>query len=410
MSVLSDSGCKDVITASQQKVPFDLQSGPAVSVSVDNPYLTKRAAYFSDSSSRYALYYIPDSYGHSLVKAVHTLQEKNHTAAGIDVRSSFPWIVPVICFLFYILLLLRAENRTAFCIAGFFPVIFSLTFPFYPNAAAVCLILYALYIMQKFWRRTYAVKRITASPVIILYSAGAIIIVFVNALTSGLIFILSCAGAFSAVYILREYQLEKDANSIFNPVYIRPAQMVSAVSRDSVRLLLISAAGIVILVLSLLFNTASVPSSDTKDLSLPVPVRYTKNAVLPGLDDYIIWSWNTASYPYRSLNSTEKHSAVPANGETVTMPEYTETENGITEKDTVMLRFDSSFRKTVVRNIDSLPYPAVEKLMKRQGNNVSVIYAGSGGSSYDGLSLLLLITALFVPLSVFIYIKCGRKI
>lgn len=75
--------------------------------------------------------------------------------------------------------------------------------------------------------------------------------------------------------------------------------------------------------------------------------------------------------------------------------------------------YDENFRNGVDKEIDELEYDAVEKLMKKQGPDVSVVYRNSGESrgQTDGLGLILILVCIFVPVFLLlIYVlKSGRK-
>ena len=67
--------------------------------------------------------------------------------------------------------------------------------------------------------------------------------------------------------------------------------------------------------------------------------------------------------------------------------------------------FDKSFYDASVGDIDALPYPAVEKLIKAQGENTHAGYAFSVSGGGGLLHTLLIIFALCMPSLFFVRSK-----
>ena len=64
------------------------------------------------------------------------------------------------------------------------------------------------------------------------------------------------------------------------------------------------------------------------------------------------------------------------------------------------------------KNIDSLEYPALEKLMKKQGRSKSVSYVekSNGGNSKDSRSLILILITIGIPILLYLYYTVtGRR-
>ena len=117
------------------------------------------------------------------------------------------------------------------------------------------------------------------------------------------------------------------------------------------------------------------------------------------------------SFPYRSMN--EKTDGEVKENDSLVIPRYEVVDDRIVETEATLMTYNEEFRDGVDKEIDMLNYGAVEKLMKKQGSDVSVVYRNSGESrgKTDGLGLVLILTCLFVPvLLLIIYvIKSGRK-
>ena len=77
------------------------------------------------------------------------------------------------------------------------------------------------------------------------------------------------------------------------------------------------------------------------------------------------------------------------------------------------MTYNEDFRQKVDKEIDGLEYNAVEKLIKKQGSDVSVVYRNSGESrgQTDGLGLILILVCIFVPVFLLLVyvLKSGRK-
>jgi hypothetical protein len=410
LDVLAAAGCRNVIASSVQEIPATTVYCPIKKNEENNEksYLEKRNAFFSDKHNQYRLFYISDTYIKNAQKAMEILISEYHINAGIDSSESFPWMAITICFLLYILLLFNAENHFVYGFSGIFPLLFILSFPFYAIAAAVCLLLYDYYLVQKVWQRAGAVHCLVKNFFILFFAAIPLFIVFITSFTAGIILIMIPAASFSAVFLYHAF--EKD--HVFSPVFIRPAGFISIFNKKSIHFLLACAIGVCMLIVCSLFGAHLSSAVSVRGVSLPVPIRYTVSTgeeAFPSLTDYIVWNWNTITYPYRSLNSIDKVHRIPENGETVILPRYKETEDGISESNEIVFRYDSSFRKAVMKNIDALPYPAIEKVLKKQGNSVCIGYLITDRKAYDPKSLLLLLAAGFVPLIVFVYNIIIRK-
>ena len=111
---LENEGCQDVITLSGQKVPFVSSISPVASA--DNEYLDQRLRYFSDMSSSYRLFYIPEKYQDGASRAIAKLSREMGIEAGLDSIERYPWMVPLICLAAYIILFIASK-----CLLRFIP-------------------------------------------------------------------------------------------------------------------------------------------------------------------------------------------------------------------------------------------------------------------------------------------------
>ena len=72
--------------------------------------------------------------------------------------------------------------------------------------------------------------------------------------------------------------------------------------------------------------------------------------------------------------------------------------------------FNSDFRDSVYKLVEKLDYPAVEKLMLRQGKNASFAYTKKASvSAAERFALILLVVFITVTASLGINYIVGRK-
>ncbi|MCK9168974.1 MAG: hypothetical protein M0P01_01015 [Treponema sp.] len=401
-NAMEKAGCKGVIDLASQHVPLPLRADtPEVSLASaaqdKNGYLSRRAAYFFDKEKKYQLYYIPDSEVDKAENAVLLLQKKG-ISAGIHTQTGYPWLIPVVCLLFAVLLDILAVNRVIFICFSVIPVFFSICEPSYSGASAVCLLLYALFLVQQVWNRKNALSFILTNITVLFFTASSLVIAIMTSLRYGLIFAAVVTGTAAVMYVLLQAGRKKNKKYSFVPVMISVADATLFKTKKAKHGLAACAVFIILLTSILLFSADF--SHPSTRMQLPSARAGGIVDSFPSLDDYVVWCWKAKTAPYRSLNSFEKtETEKPKDGDTVVFPQYAENKNGITESD-VSLRFDSLFRKDMLAQIDNLNFPAVEKLLKKQGKFFHAGYAVSlsgGGTMY----LVLMIISFFIPLFFF---------
>ncbi|MBR1910807.1 MAG: hypothetical protein IJ828_00445, partial [Treponema sp.] len=112
LDCLHDAGCQDVIALSLQKNPIET---PFSAFQKDyDSYLERRLAYFTDKSSMYSLFYIPDKYEHQAGIAIKSLMKNRHVRTGLDYESVFPFVVPLVAVSVYVMLGLAAVKKRYF--------------------------------------------------------------------------------------------------------------------------------------------------------------------------------------------------------------------------------------------------------------------------------------------------------
>jgi hypothetical protein len=412
-SVIEKAGCTGVIDLSSQYIPLTLPAdSPEVSLAAveadKNGYLYKRTAYFFDKGGKYQLYYISDTQTGKAEAAVQSLSQAGITS-GIDTQSEYPWVIPVICMLFALFLCMLSAHRVIFAFSAVIPVFFSLCMPFYPGASSVCLLLYALFLVQQVWRRKNAFSFILTNITILFFTVSSLVIAVMTSLQCGLLFLCAVIGSAAVVFLLSQVELKRDEKYSFIPVMIRAADVGQLVTKKT-RQGIVACAAFIMVLTGILLLSADFSHTSSKQLQLPSSRAGGITDGLPSLDDYVIWCWNARTLPYRSLHDPDGDAMrrKPAEDDMVVFPHYADTEKGITEKNESM-KFDASFRRDTIRQIDSLNFPAVEKLLKEQGKLFHAGYAFStlgGGTMY----LLLMIISFFIPLFFFahMYVLSGR--
>jgi len=409
---ISDAGCSDVIDLASQFIPLPLPADtPEVSLAEssasDNGYLSGRTSYFFDRNGKYRLYYIPDTQTVKIEAAAGKLSAAG-IRAGMDTQTAYPWIIPVVCLLAAVLLCILSVRRAAFVCSAVIPLFFSLCMPFYTGAASVCLLLYALFLVQQVWGRKNAFGFVSTNVTILCFVLSSLGIAILTSLRCGLLFAAAVAGTAGVLFLVSRVELRHDGRYSFTPVMIRAAGSSLFRTRNVRRAAAVCA--VLISVLGGILLVSSSFSGSPDQMELPAAHSGSITGGLPSLDDYVVWCWDARTMPYRSLHETEKESPSrkPKKGETVVFPQYTESDKGISAG-SMTLQFDAAFRTKTLTQIDDLNFQSVEKLLKTQGTSSRTGYAFSvsgGGMMY----FVLLIVSFFIPLFFFArsYLPGGR--
>ncbi len=391
LDILEENGVSNTISLSNQRTPFSSKVTPVERWGND-AYLTSRLSYFFDYSRSFRLYYIPEGQEGHTQKALKQLVKQNHANAGLDGRQRYPVLIPIITIAVYGVLVFFAKNHLVLALPGIFCLLLSFSQPFYPVASANCLLLPALFFAQRLWRRRKAIKVLSKNLYIILLLATAVLVCMLSSWKTLVLIFATLSCGVAALVLLYEAELYSERESSFSYITIFPATHVSVVYQKNVNLLLYISIPLALLTVLFLLSARFTPSSSTK-LSLPAPVH--GEGRLPVLEDYEEWVWDTETFPYRSLNRDDS-----GDEKTLTLTRYISTQNGIVCSEEKLMSFDEDYVKKVDDEIEKLPYPAIEKLMKRQGKHTTVSYSEHGGSKQqaDSISLLLMLVSLALPL------------
>ncbi|MBC6719999.1 hypothetical protein [Treponema sp. Marseille-Q4130] len=405
VDVLKRAGCENVISLSSQRLPLTLpMHSPEVSLALAfadaDGYLAKRKAYFFDRGAQYRLYYIEDRYAPLAEDAVREFRAAG-IAAGIDTQGVYPFIVPLICTVFALLLCFLSPHRAVFFAAALFPVLFASCVPLYAVAASACLFLYALFIALRLWGRRGAFSALKTNPALIAFFAVSFIIACASSLRSALLFVPLAAGTLSALAAFSTGERLYEARYRFTLVPILPARAIPFFTKTTFRGTAACASSIASLFVASLLSAFSVgfaasPFPRASELAFPSARAQSSAGNFPTLDEYVAWCWNTKTAPYRSVNAQSAHEKHPKTGDSVVFPRFSDGEAGISETSVSMV-FDKNFYDAALGDIDALPYPAVEKLIKAQGSRIHTGYAFSASGGGGLLHTLLLAFALCMP-------------
>ena len=403
--VLDKCGCRDTISYYNQSIPF---FNPYLPIKADysDSYLSRRNSYFFDRDRKVMIYYIPDEYARQAKKAASVLQNECMIDAGLDSKSSFPLITPVICLIAAFIFMFLSKHKKIFFVSSLFFIIYSFAMPFYVNAASVCLTLFAVYLCQKVWRRKNGLSYVLKNCYVMILFAASLAASFFASFVSGFLFMLSSLASVLLLFIVNNMQNDYESRLRFNPTLIRPARLMKMICSETVNKGLIASASVIVLLILYLTSSSLFTISNSQDLSFPMPTRYNTVTDIPNLNDYIVWSWNTATLPYKSLNAS--YSEVPEEGESITIQRFKDTDDGVKTTEEVVFKYDSDFKNEVISAIDKLDYPAIEKLMKMQEKGFSVDYSFGSGEKFSKSNFIMMLIMIMIPCGMAIY-YLGKK-
>jgi len=223
----------------------------------------------------------------------------------------------------------------------------------------------------------------------------------VSSLRGALLFVPVIVGTVSALAAFSTAERLYEARYRFTLVPIRPARAIPFFTKATFRGTAACASSIAVLFAASLLSSFSVgfaaaPFSRVPQLEFPSARAQSPAGSFPTLDEYVAWCWNTKTAPYRSVNAQSAHERHPKTGDSIVFPRFSDGDAGISETSVSMV-FDKNFYDAALGDIDALPYPAVEKLIKAQGSRVHAGYAFSVSGGGGLLHTLLVAFALCIP-------------
>lgn len=396
-AALAAQGCGDVISRQAQRVPLSASMLPEISLAPadggrPDSYLSRRDLYFFDRTAGYKVCYVPDEYKGSAVSAAAALDGMDGVTAGIDTAASYPWIPPAVCALFAVFLTVCSVRRILFVCAAAFPVLFSAAQPSYAVCAGMCMALLCIFIAVRVIGRAGAAARLSRNVYAALFLFLPAAICFFSGLRTGLLFALALCAVLAVAELSETVPAFFGRRYSFRPVRIRPAGMIPLVTERTRLCMTALAAAIAVLLVSALFSVTL--GGGFSGRSVLLPSSRAAYGSLPDLDDYIAWKWTAVTEPYVSLNGTGQKKA-PADGDEVRFPRYADSPDGITATEDVIV-FGPEFRRAAADGVDALPYPAIEKMMKRQGRRLCAGYSSSDSQSVTPVTVTLLAALLLL--------------
>ena len=407
LSILEKNGCDSVISYSNQRMPLFSQIAPVQQQSEDS-YLFRRNSFFSDKNNRALVFYIPEEFSSSLEKSIRELSAFQSTVAGSDGKSSFPWVAPLIALCFFFILFYFSKNKALYLCASVFPVLFAFSRPLYTVSAAVCLCIFSLFLFHKSWKRSDFLKVTLNSPYILIFILAPLLILFFSSPILAFFYVFSLLGTVSLLVMYDFYETSKENSYSFKPVFIRSARMIPTVGHLGIRLLgVLSATVFSLLIIFVVSGNVSGFSAASSMPSLPSPVSRAE-AELVNLTDFINWTWASVSFPYKKIGEPSLSS--PQDGEVVSITDYIEENGKIVPVDTPVFVYNAEFRENIYKSINKFDYPAIEKLLLKQGKSASFGYAKTAQvSSSEKFGTILLFILLAIPFSCGICYILGRK-
>ena len=406
LDVLKNCGCEDVVSLSYQNKTSFSDYSPVQKKNPFIDYQQKTNSFFFDKSSKYQIYYIPEKFSAAVERSYRVLLKNYNVEACLDSQVRFPWTTPLICFIFAFFLTFFSKQKIYFIVTAFFPLIFTLSQPFFAPAGAVCFLLFGIFLIQNIRRRSGFVYVIRNSFLTVFFFIIPVLFAFAVSFLTGFLLLLCVCASFSLEHFLFIFEQKRTEKVLFKSSLILPAQYVPLVTHFNLRIMAscIFVTGFFLAQFSL--SSRFLPSSSAKDLLIPSPARYNRDSAIVSLTDYIEWTWYTLTYPYRSLNS--KVTKVE-NGDTIVIPRFEKNSDGIVQTDEVVFKYDNEFKQKIVDEIDLKSENSMEKLLKRQGNLNSAVFSASGSGSGDLHDFLILILEFLLTPVVLFYLLMRIK-
>ncbi|MGI5057798.1 hypothetical protein [Treponema pectinovorum] len=416
ISLLEKNDCKNVVCKVNQKIPVVSPLAP-VQIELEKSYILKRNSFFTDSSSSFSIFYVPQRYLTGLKNAILEINGYSQTFASADFSNSSFAFAPFILLIFFGFLLYFSKLKKYFVLTSLPFIFFSFFRPFFTTVGASAIALFAFFLLEKLYERKDFLKlnKNTFFILLLLFLPGIFLSLssFVNSALY-LICIFSCTSLLLFYLELKKVfftYAQDDSEPEFNFVFIKPSSKVNILKNKKKSRIILSALVFVLIFLIFsykLLNFNFTSDSNTQRPLLPSPVeKFNRDFSLPNFEDFLDWAWIKISFPYRKLEDNEKISAIKK-GESVKIVNFEENDEGIFEKVETVLTYDSSFISQICDRIEKIEYPALEKLMLQQGKKTSYGYTANSGKTSEKSAMLVLIFMTFIPLTVLLYCLSGK--
>ncbi len=407
LATLTDNGCKNVISRSNQRSPIVSPYSPLQLVSADS-YLNRRNAFFFDETSQAMVFYVPDSEGAALSRAIEAIEHNPNTECGTDSAAAFPYLAPLFTLVFAIITLVLSKRKLYFAPCALFFVALAFSRPLFTVATCSSFALAGFFILLKLIGRQGFLRRTMRSPIAVLLLIMPLFVLCASSPVNTVFYVLALSGAISALLLIEALR-ELYYKNAFSPIYIRTAYDIAFINAVDVKALAaLTGACILVLLASLWGRTVQASSGSSDKLALPAPVSYGNADVLPNLDDFLVWSWKTVTFPYQRLSQAATTEA-PKEGERITLPTYSEEGGAITAREETVLVFDGGFRDNILSTIKTLDYPALEAMLVKQGRTAIYAFVRNGNEAVERLGALLLTMCTTISLGVTAYCTLRKR-
>ncbi len=407
LAILEKNGIDNAVSRINQNFPLKSGLSP-VQFQDSGSYLYQRNGFFTDETNSCRIFYIPGFNSAKIQKIIDELSSLSNTTAGTDSSESFPWLAPFVCLIFAFLNIVFSRNKKTVFALSVFPVILAFCRPLYSVCAACCLCICGFSFLIRIFKRKNFVKTALHSTQVVSLLVLPAILLILSSFLSVVFYLLVCCCSICFVYAI-EFIEETliSRNTSFNFVYIRSANGMPMIGKEGINLAVVTAICCSLIVLTTLWGNALSVKGENDPLkpALPGPVSISDGR-LPDMESFNQWAWNTITFPYKKLDG-EKRPAFE--GETITVPDYREVNGKIITEEKEIFVYNSSFRNTVYKNVEELEYPALEKVLLKQGKKVSFGYTRSSGSAYEKYGTLIVVLLSLIPVAVALYYVIGRR-
>lgn len=368
----------------------------------NSEYLNLRENYFYDSAKQYKLFYVPNDYKENVNLLIKKLN-KEGIAAGIDSSFSYPFVLPVFVLLIALILLLFSKKKSIYFPTLIFPLVFSLTNPFYSCSICGIFILLIFFMITNLWQRTGAVKKILHSIDFYLFSIMALILPFANSWLSGVFALMTVLVNAGFLYCIKMKQDGIIKNQAYTFLMIRNARQISIYAGKLKQVSIISTLAVICVFGYFVLNSTASFNGQFAKVLLPGESNIvSKN--LSNLDDYAKWTWNIKTLPYKSINKNE-------NENKVSYPEY-KIQDGQIKKIDIVQNYNQEYKNEIIESIDNLDFYSIEQVLKSQGTEKKFGYTASSSYSVNIFTIIMMIISvcvlLFIDFSAIIK-KGGKK-
>lgn len=407
LSLLRDKGCENVIALENQKVPLNVsQQSPEVALALSgmekSDYLNRRADFFFDRNHNVKVYYIPEQFEKNVQDTVSDLRDEG-ILCGINTKSAYPWAAILIYIAFCGVLTFYSKDRKVTLTCVLFGLYFLSKVPFFTVAASLVLLQYVLFLFSRIYDREGSENYVISNICMITFIGASILVILSTGFKFLLLYVMLICSEYCLFQLSKAFEELKDRAFSFRPVKIRSAKHIKVYTKKTVFCMLLCFAGCLIIFGTSFLSFNFGVGNNGGSFSLPASKSGVGN--LPGLDEFVDWKWEAMTYPYKSLY--RNNFGKTDNGDTVYFKSYNMQDGKIVEAMN-SISYNAGFKKNAVEEIDSLDFPAIEKVIKEQGTSKNFGYASAGSQSTSLLSLIFMVFSFVIPLIFYLNIKRWR--